>query len=118
MYFFLLYTGVFLYLYVCLLSNLSYRFSLPHRALCKGTKSSNKPSREEDADVAALLQQTQSALEQLQSEVQCCCGIKGAFIWNRLTVLNEYKLKSNFLNVLWNSNYYNAQDPIDMATHA
>ncbi|XP_045913250.1 HAUS augmin-like complex subunit 7 [Micropterus dolomieu] len=40
------------------------------KALCKGTKSSNKPSREEDADVAALLQQTQSALEQLQSECE------------------------------------------------
>ena len=42
---------------------------LPHRALHKGTKSSHKPSREGAADVAALLQETQSALEQLQSEV-------------------------------------------------
>lgn len=38
------------------------------KALHKGNKSSQKPSTQEDADVAALLQETQSALEQLQSE--------------------------------------------------
>ncbi|XP_060931149.1 HAUS augmin-like complex subunit 7 [Limanda limanda] len=38
------------------------------KALQKGPKSSHKPSREDAADVAALLQETQSALEQLQSE--------------------------------------------------
>ncbi|XP_058498130.1 HAUS augmin-like complex subunit 7 [Solea solea] len=40
------------------------------KALCKGTKSSDTPSKEEDTDVAALLQVTQSALEQLQSECE------------------------------------------------
>ncbi|TMS16950.1 HAUS augmin-like complex subunit 7 [Larimichthys crocea] len=43
----------------------------PHiKALQKSTKSSSKPSREEAADVAALLQLTQSALDQLQSECE------------------------------------------------
>lgn len=59
-------------LYTCLLSKLSCYFSLPHRALLKGTKSTYKPSREE---YAALLQLTQSALEQLQSEV--CVDVAG-----------------------------------------
>nr|XP_019964110.1 PREDICTED: HAUS augmin-like complex subunit 7 [Paralichthys olivaceus] len=40
------------------------------KALHKGTKSSHKPRREEGADVAALLQEAQSALEQLQSECE------------------------------------------------
>lgn len=40
-----------------------------HRTLQKGSKSSSKPSSEDAADVAMLLQQTRSALEQLQSEV-------------------------------------------------
>ncbi|KAF7663935.1 hypothetical protein LDENG_00194670 [Lucifuga dentata] len=40
------------------------------KALRKGQKSSYKPSREEAADVAALLQMTQSALQQLQSECE------------------------------------------------
>ncbi|XP_041802375.1 HAUS augmin-like complex subunit 7 [Chelmon rostratus] len=40
------------------------------KALRKGIKSSSKPSREEAADVATLLQMTQSALEQLQSECE------------------------------------------------
>ncbi|XP_026188684.1 HAUS augmin-like complex subunit 7 [Mastacembelus armatus] len=40
------------------------------KALLKGTKSSHKQSREEAADVAALLQATQSALEKLQSECE------------------------------------------------
>uniref|UniRef100_UPI0037E92E27 HAUS augmin-like complex subunit 7 n=1 Tax=Semicossyphus pulcher TaxID=241346 RepID=UPI0037E92E27 len=40
------------------------------KTLRKGSKSSSKPSREEAADVAALLQQTQSALKQLQSECE------------------------------------------------
>ncbi|KAA8591185.1 hypothetical protein FQN60_002128 [Etheostoma spectabile] len=39
-------------------------------ALHKATKSSHKPSREGGADVATLLQQTQSTLEQLQSECE------------------------------------------------
>ncbi|XP_071331123.1 HAUS augmin-like complex subunit 7 isoform X2 [Trachinotus anak] len=39
------------------------------KALRKGTKSSSKPSKEA-ADVSALLQSTQSALEQLQSECE------------------------------------------------
>ncbi|KAM6982452.1 HAUS augmin-like complex subunit 7 [Tautogolabrus adspersus] len=38
------------------------------KALRKNAKSSSKPSTEEAADVAALLQQTQDALQQLQSE--------------------------------------------------
>nr|XP_020472925.1 HAUS augmin-like complex subunit 7 [Monopterus albus] len=42
------------------------------KALCKGTKSSHKQGREEGADVAALLQLTQSALEQLLSESPQC----------------------------------------------
>ncbi|XP_040914243.1 HAUS augmin-like complex subunit 7 [Toxotes jaculatrix] len=40
------------------------------KALRKGTKSSCKPSRGEDADVAALLQLAESALKQLQSECE------------------------------------------------
>ncbi|XP_051281152.1 HAUS augmin-like complex subunit 7 isoform X1 [Dicentrarchus labrax] len=40
------------------------------KALRKGSKSSSKPSRQEAADVATLLQQTQSALQQLQSECE------------------------------------------------
>ncbi|XP_049921465.1 HAUS augmin-like complex subunit 7 [Epinephelus moara] len=40
------------------------------KALSKGTKSSHKPSREEAADVATLLQLTRSTLEQLQSECE------------------------------------------------
>lgn len=44
-------------------------FSVPHRALWKNTKSSYKPNREENGDIVALLQATQSALEQLQSKV-------------------------------------------------
>ncbi|XP_037629671.1 HAUS augmin-like complex subunit 7 [Sebastes umbrosus] len=40
------------------------------KALRKGTKSSPKPSREEAADAATLLQLTQSTLEQLQSECE------------------------------------------------
>ncbi|GAA6223672.1 HAUS augmin-like complex subunit 7 isoform X1 [Lates japonicus] len=40
------------------------------KALCKGTKSCYKPSKEEDADVATLIQLTQSALKQLESECE------------------------------------------------
>ncbi|XP_070767069.1 HAUS augmin-like complex subunit 7 [Enoplosus armatus] len=40
------------------------------KALNKGTKPSHKPSREDAADIDALLQRTQSALEQLQSECE------------------------------------------------
>ncbi|XP_070695769.1 HAUS augmin-like complex subunit 7 [Pempheris klunzingeri] len=40
------------------------------KALRKGTKPSSKPSKGEAADVAALLQLTQSTLEQLQSECE------------------------------------------------
>lgn len=58
-------------LYSCVLSGLSHCYPVPHRALRKGTKSSPKPSREEAADAATLLQLTQSTLEQLQSEVWC-----------------------------------------------
>lgn len=56
------------------LSSLSHCLSLPRRTLQKGNKSSSKPSREDTADVATLLQLTRSALEQLQSEVWCSCG--------------------------------------------
>ncbi|CAI5646830.1 unnamed protein product [Oreochromis niloticus] len=38
------------------------------KALWKNTKSSYKPNREENGDLVALLQETQSALEQLQSK--------------------------------------------------
>ncbi|XP_019205629.1 HAUS augmin-like complex subunit 7 isoform X1 [Oreochromis niloticus] len=40
----------------------------PIKALWKNTKSSYKPNREENRDIVALLQVTQSALEQLQSK--------------------------------------------------
>ncbi|XP_006804373.2 HAUS augmin-like complex subunit 7, partial [Neolamprologus brichardi] len=40
------------------------------KALWKNTKSSYKPNREENGDIVALLQATQSALEQLQSKQQ------------------------------------------------
>ncbi len=50
-------------------------FSSPHRALRKGTKSSPKPSREEAVDVGTLLKRTESALERLQTEVWCLCGV-------------------------------------------
>lgn len=46
----------------------------PRRALSKGTKSSPKTASKDTADVAALLQSTQAALEQLQAEVRCSCG--------------------------------------------
>lgn len=51
----------------------SHCLSSLHRTLQKSNESSFKQSREGAADVATLLQHTQSALEQLQSEVWCVC---------------------------------------------
>lgn len=96
-----------------LLSSLSYCCSLPHRSLQKGTKlssTSGNPRREEAVDVATLLQQTQSALEQLQSEVWCSCGRQclhkiEPLIATGCQFLNDYHVnwKSLSHNVqLWN----------------
>lgn len=101
-----------------LLSSLSYCCSLPHRSLQKGTKlssTSGNPRGEEAVDVATLLQRTQSALEQLQSEVWCSCGWRclhkiEPLIATGCRFLYDYHVNRNFFVTQCSMvKYYNAQ---------
>ncbi|KAI3357768.1 hypothetical protein L3Q82_015525, partial [Scortum barcoo] len=93
------------------------------KALRKGAKTSSKPSREEAADVAALLQASQSALEQLKSECEFLNEAESPAVFSpsslRVAASDLRQLMSTFSHVYETDlRAYCSRDPPNLGTES